>query len=134
MPAAIARRTPARSSGLAAAQPGKAALAAATAAATSAAPPRAISAIGCSPIGDTSVNVSAEETRRPPIQCLVSTSTSATFAVLAIAVPVLVAVRCPLPSPALMRKSFGPKLYSGRPAVKGSRVHVRHPADADMPM
>jgi hypothetical protein len=45
--------------------------------ATSGSPPRAISAISVSSIGETSVKVVAEAIRRPPIQCRVSTSTPA---------------------------------------------------------
>src|SRR5690348_2100730 len=81
-PAAIARNAAARSGGGAAAQPLNAARAALTAASTSAAPPRAISAMTASSIGDTSVNVAGEATLRPPIQWRVSTSTPATRAVL----------------------------------------------------
>jgi hypothetical protein len=70
----------------------QAAAAAATAASTSAAPPRAISASASSPTGDTSVNVPADGTRWPPIQCRVSTATPAIFAVPA-AMPVPIATR-----------------------------------------
>jgi hypothetical protein len=56
---------------------GKACSAAATARPTSAAPPAATSARGCSSMGETSVKVREEATRRPPIQCRVSTATPA---------------------------------------------------------
>ena len=48
--------------------------------ATSASPPRATSASGCSSMGERSVNVPGDATRRPPIQCRVSTATPATSA------------------------------------------------------
>lgn len=82
-PSATACRSRARSSRLVPAQAGKARRAAATAASTSAAPPRAISASGLSPIGETSVNVPADRTRSPPIQCPGSTATPATVAIAA---------------------------------------------------
>lgn len=47
--------------------------AAATAWSASSAPPRATSAIGCSSIGETSVNVVGDATRAPPNQCSVET-------------------------------------------------------------
>jgi hypothetical protein len=90
IPSAIARSRSARSAGEVAAHAGKAAAAARTAASTSAGPPAATSASGCSPTGDTSVNVpAAPQTRWPPIQCRVSTATPATFATLT-AVSVLI--------------------------------------------
>lgn len=74
-PSAIACNTAARSMGGNPPHPKAASRAAATAASASWAPPRATSAIGCSSIGETSVNVRAEATRRPPIQWSVETST-----------------------------------------------------------
>ena len=67
-PSAIACSTAARSIGDMPPQIENAPRAAATAAAASCAPPRATSAIGCSSIGETSVNVSGDATRLPPIQ------------------------------------------------------------------
>ncbi len=61
-------RWTARPAGPSAAQSGKASAAAATARSASRSPPRAISPSGRSSIGEMSVNVSALETRRPPIQ------------------------------------------------------------------
>ena len=61
--------------------------AAATAAAASFAPPRATSAIGRSSIGETSVNVSGEATRFPPIQWSVVTSTPSMTAVPPVLIP-----------------------------------------------
>ena len=86
MPSAIACRTAARSGGGVRDQPSNASRAARTAAATSASPPRATSASGCPSMGDRSVNVPGDATRRPPIQCRVSTATPATSASL-IAIP-----------------------------------------------
>ena len=98
-PAPIARSTAARSSGGVAAQPANAAFAALTAPATSAGPPRATSAMGASSIGDKSVNVAAEATRRPPIQWRVSTATPATRGVL-------------VGKQITTRRSFGPKILA----------------------
>jgi hypothetical protein len=71
---AIACSSAARSFGEVPAQPGKACFAASTAAFTSVRPPRATLASGVSSMGERSVKVAAELTRRPPIQCLVSAS------------------------------------------------------------
>ncbi len=78
-PSATACRMRARSARGVAAQEGKAAFAAATAASASLAVPREISPIVLPSIGETSVNVSVEATRRPPIQCRLSTRTPATM-------------------------------------------------------
>ena len=83
-PSAIACRMRARSAGDVAAQAGNALLAAATACAASSAPPRATCAMTVPSIGLMSSNVSAEETRRPPIQCSVATSTPATLTMAAL--------------------------------------------------
>src|SRR5262249_23750495 len=90
-----------------AAHDGNAACAAATAASTSPALPAEISASGCSSIGETSVKVRAEPTRRPPIQCRVSTATPSTVTE---------------PTPGMLR---GPRPL--RPAVV-REVVVQHPA------
>jgi hypothetical protein len=68
----------ARSFGAIEPQVSKPFLAASTAASASFAPPRAISAIGVSSIGETSVKVEADATRSPPIQWSVETSTPST--------------------------------------------------------
>src|SRR5262245_36552427 len=101
MPSAIACRTAARSAGAIPAQPVNASPAACTAAAASAAPPLAISASGRSSMGDRSVKVPAEATRRPPIQCRVSTDTPATSAS-------LIAIPCARPSRARRHHPAGP--------------------------
>ena len=59
-------------------------------------PPRATSAIGCSSIGETSVNALGEPTRSPPIQCSVETSMPSTTARLVV-----------LPSPVSEERSEG---------------------------
>ena len=79
-PSAMACRIRARSAGGTAPQAGKARAAAVTAASASAACPLATSAIGVSSMGEMSVNVAADATRWPPIQCRVSTATPATWA------------------------------------------------------
>ena len=79
-PSAMACRIRARSAGGTAPQAGKARAAAVTAASASAAWPLATSAIGVSSMGEMSVNVAADATRWPPIQCRVSTATPATWA------------------------------------------------------
>ncbi len=86
-PSAIACRTAARSIGGIAPQIANAPRAAATAAAASFAPPRATSAIGCSSMGETSVNVAADATRLPPIQWSVETSTPSMVAVPPVLIP-----------------------------------------------
>jgi hypothetical protein len=67
--------------------PWAASRAAATAAEASSDPPRATSAIGRSSTGETSVNVSTDETRAPPIQCSVETSTPSMMAVPPVKIP-----------------------------------------------
>ena len=74
-------------------QTGNASRAAATAAAASSAPPRATSAIGASSIGETSVNVRLDDTRRPPIQWSVETSTPSIVAVPPVLIPPWARVR-----------------------------------------
>jgi hypothetical protein len=61
--------------------------AAATAAAASCSPPRATSAIGCSSIGEMSVNASGDPTRLPPIQWSVETSMPSMMAVPPVLIP-----------------------------------------------
>src|SRR5262249_21272485 len=105
----------------------------------------ATSASGCSSMGERSMNVPGDATRRPPIQCRASTATSATSASL-IAIrartrPVLIAaarragLAPPRRTPAT-RRSFGTELYE----LSGGRSRVRRehgapvPADADLPV
>ena len=82
MPSASRRRIAERSATGSAAHAGKAARAARTARSTSSSPPAEISPSSVSSMGETSVNVEADATRSPLIQCRVSTSTPSTSIVL----------------------------------------------------